>query len=68
MVFTVSPEIEKSIADAIVHTEQGSYLALEPRLAKDIMQRIRRRDRIERRQQEPGSALLGQCPRCMSAS
>jgi flagellar biosynthesis protein FlhA len=42
MVFTVSPEIEKSIADAIVHTEQGSYLALEPRLAKDFMQRIRR--------------------------
>jgi flagellar biosynthesis protein FlhA len=42
IVFTVSPEIEKSIADAIVHTEQGSYLALEPRLAKDIMQRIRR--------------------------
>jgi len=41
-VFTVSPEIEKNIADAIVHTEQGSYLAMEPRLAKDIMQRIRR--------------------------
>ena len=42
MVFTVSPEIEKNISDAIVHTEQGSYLGLEPRLAKDIMQRIRR--------------------------
>ena len=42
MVFTVSPEIEKSISDAIVHTEQGSYLGLEPRLAKDIMQRMRR--------------------------
>lgn len=42
VVFTVSPEIEKNIADAVVHTEQGSYLALEPRLAKDIMQRIRR--------------------------
>ncbi|MGD0308308.1 MAG: flagellar biosynthesis protein FlhA [Acidobacteriota bacterium] len=41
-VFTISPEIEKSVADAIVHTEQGSYLALEPRLAKDVMQRIRR--------------------------
>jgi flagellar biosynthesis protein FlhA len=40
-VFTISPEIEKSVADAIVHTEQGSYLALEPRLAKDVMQRIR---------------------------
>ncbi len=42
MVFTISPEIEKNIGDAIVHTEQGSYLALEPRLAKDVMQRIRR--------------------------
>jgi flagellar biosynthesis protein FlhA len=42
VVLTVSPEIEKSIADAVVHTEQGSYLALEPRLAKDFMQRIRK--------------------------
>ncbi len=42
IVFTISPEIEKSIADAVVHTEQGSCLALEPKLAKDIMQRIRR--------------------------
>lgn len=42
IVFSVSPDIEKNIADAIVHTEQGSYLALEPKLAKDIMQRIRR--------------------------
>jgi flagellar biosynthesis protein FlhA len=42
IVFTISPEIEKGIADAIVHTEQGSYLALDPRLAKDFTQRIRR--------------------------
>lgn len=42
MIFTMSPEIEKTIGDAIVHTEQGSYLALEPKLAKDIMLRIRR--------------------------
>jgi flagellar biosynthesis protein FlhA len=42
IVFTVSPEIEKSVSDGVVHTEQGSYLALEPRLAKDILQRIRR--------------------------
>jgi flagellar biosynthesis protein FlhA len=41
LVFTVSPEIEKQIADAIVHTEQGSYLALEPSRAKEIMLRIR---------------------------
>ncbi|HYK88147.1 MAG TPA: flagellar biosynthesis protein FlhA [Acidobacteriota bacterium] len=40
--FTVSPEIEKSVADAIVHTDQGSYLALEPHQAKDIMARFRR--------------------------
>jgi flagellar biosynthesis protein FlhA len=42
VVFTISPEMEKGIADAIVHTEQGSYLALEPKLAKDFMQKIRR--------------------------
>ncbi len=42
LVFTLSPEIEKNIADAIVHTEQGSYLALDPRMAKDTMLRIRR--------------------------
>ncbi len=41
-VFTVNPEIEKSISDAVVQTEQGSYLALEPRQAKEIMSRIRR--------------------------
>ncbi|MBM3791727.1 MAG: EscV/YscV/HrcV family type III secretion system export apparatus protein, partial [Acidobacteria bacterium] len=41
-VFTVSPEIEKMIADAVVHTEHGSYLGLEPGVAKDIMLRIRR--------------------------
>jgi flagellar biosynthesis protein FlhA len=41
-VFTVSPEIEKSIGDGVVHSEQGSYLALEPRQAKEIMSRFRR--------------------------
>jgi flagellar biosynthesis protein FlhA len=41
-VFTVSAEIEKSIGDGIVHSEQGSYLALEPRQAKEIMTRFRR--------------------------
>jgi flagellar biosynthesis protein FlhA len=40
--FTVAPDIEKTISDAIVQTEQGSYLALEPKLAKDIMARFRR--------------------------
>jgi flagellar biosynthesis protein FlhA len=41
-VFTVSPDLEKNIGDGVVHSEQGSYLALEPRQAKDIMTRFRR--------------------------
>jgi len=41
-VFTVSPDLEKGIIDGVVHSEQGSYLALEPRLAKDYMARFRR--------------------------
>jgi flagellar biosynthesis protein FlhA len=41
-VFTVSPELEKNITDGVVHSDQGSYLALEPRQAKDIMGRFRR--------------------------
>jgi flagellar biosynthesis protein FlhA len=40
--FTVSPDLEKSILDGVVHSDQGSYLALEPRQAKDIMTRFRR--------------------------
>ncbi len=40
-VFTVSPEIEKNIQNAVVNAEQGSYLALEPEQAKDIMNRFR---------------------------
>lgn len=41
-VFTVNPELEKSISDAVVHSEQGSYLAMEPRQAKDVMTRFRK--------------------------
>ena len=41
-VFTVSPDLEKNIVDGVVHSDQGSYLALEPRQAKDIMTRFRR--------------------------
>jgi flagellar biosynthesis protein FlhA len=41
-VFTISPELEKNIADGVVHSDQGSYLALEPRQAKDLMTRFRR--------------------------
>ena len=40
-VFTVSPDLEKNIQDAVVNSEQGSYLALEPQQAKDIMNRFR---------------------------
>jgi len=40
-VFTVSPDLEKSIAGGVVHSDQVSYLALEPRQAKDIMNRFR---------------------------
>jgi len=41
-VFTVSPDLEKNIGDGVVQSDQGSYLALEPRQAKDIMTRFRR--------------------------
>jgi flagellar biosynthesis protein FlhA len=41
-VFTVSPELEKNIAESVMHSEQGSYLAIEPGMAKDIMGRFRR--------------------------
>ena len=41
-VFTISPDLEKSIQDGVVHSDQGSYLALEPRQAKEIMTRFRR--------------------------
>ena len=41
-VFTVSPDLEKNIGDGVVHSDQGSYLALEPRQAKELMTRFRR--------------------------
>jgi flagellar biosynthesis protein FlhA len=41
-VFTISPDLEKSIVDGVVQAEQGAYLALEPRQAKEIMSRFRR--------------------------
>jgi flagellar biosynthesis protein FlhA len=40
-VFTISPDLEKNISDGVIHSDQGSYLALEPRQAKDIMARFR---------------------------
>jgi flagellar biosynthesis protein FlhA len=41
-VFTVSPDLEKNIGDGVIHSDQGSYLALEPRQAKELMTRFRR--------------------------
>ncbi len=41
-VFTISADLEKNIVDGVIHSDQGSYLALEPRQAKDIMTRFRR--------------------------
>ncbi|MBN2241202.1 MAG: flagellar biosynthesis protein FlhA [Acidobacteria bacterium] len=41
-VFTVSPDLEKNIQDAVVNSDTGSYLAMEPKEAKDIMDRFRR--------------------------
>jgi len=41
-VFTVDTEIEKKVTDGVVHTDQASYLALEPKLAKEIMGRFRK--------------------------
>ncbi len=41
MVFTLNPDLEKNIADGVVNTDQGSYLALEPNRAREIMNRFR---------------------------
>ncbi len=35
-VITIEHEIEKQLADAIQHTEQGSFLAIQPQLAQQI--------------------------------
>lgn len=42
IVFTLSPDIERSISESLVQTEQGTYLALEPNLAKNIIARIKK--------------------------
>jgi flagellar biosynthesis protein FlhA len=41
-VFTVDPEVEKVIAEGVVNADQASYLALEPKVAKEIMHRFRK--------------------------
>jgi flagellar biosynthesis protein FlhA len=42
LVFTVSQDLEQSIAGGVVKSDQGHYLALEPRQAKEIMTRFQR--------------------------
>jgi len=39
-VITVSPNVEKKIADAVQQSEQGSYLALDPASSQAIYQRL----------------------------
>ncbi|MBI3657239.1 MAG: flagellar biosynthesis protein FlhA [Acidobacteria bacterium] len=40
-VLVMSPDIEKVVTDALTHTEQGSYLALDPAMAREIIQRVK---------------------------
>ena len=37
---TLDQNIEQILADALQHSEQGSYFAIEPRLAQKIMNRV----------------------------
>ncbi len=39
-IITLDPELEKKIADSIQRTEEGSYLALEPRFAQKFLQSL----------------------------
>jgi flagellar biosynthesis protein FlhA len=41
-VFTLSSAIEKAFTDAITATEQDSYLALEPALARNLLEKIQK--------------------------
>ena len=41
-VFTLSSEIEKAFSDAITVTEQDSFLALEPALARNLLEKIQK--------------------------
>lgn len=39
-VITLDPELEQQIMDAVQHTEQGSYLALEPQITQKIFDKL----------------------------
>jgi flagellar biosynthesis protein FlhA len=40
LVFTLTPEIEQSVAKGLTHTDKGVFLILEPRIIEDILRRI----------------------------
>jgi len=40
LLFTLSPDLEQTIAKGLTHTDKGSYLILEPRAIQDILQKI----------------------------
>ncbi|MBI2838003.1 MAG: flagellar biosynthesis protein FlhA [Acidobacteria bacterium] len=39
---TLSPEIEQALAKSITRTEQGTYMAIEPKMAQQLIGRIRK--------------------------
>ncbi|SJZ64552.1 FHIPEP family protein [Selenihalanaerobacter shriftii] len=39
-VLTLSPELEETISNSIEHTEQGSYVTLEPNLAQQLLNNL----------------------------
>lgn len=41
-VFTLAPEIERVFMDAVTVTEQDSYLALDPKSARSLMERVQK--------------------------
>jgi len=40
LLFTLSPDLEQTIAKGLTHTDKGSYLILEPRIIQDLLQKI----------------------------
>jgi flagellar biosynthesis protein FlhA len=40
-VMTLEPKLEEWVSEAIQHTDQGSYLSLEPRLAQNILLKVK---------------------------
>jgi flagellar biosynthesis protein FlhA len=40
LLFTLSPDLEQTIAKGLTHTDKGSYLILEPRTIQDFLHKI----------------------------